>query len=233
MLDILRSIVAIYLPAISSDRPTTAAAMTYFSTTTATTFVYAGQGAQWPGMGVKAYVTNRAFRDTIDRLAADADAQNQCIIKTTAFPPATNNAVSEQLHAIFHDGRVAELSKGPALTAYQIAATNAMRAAGVEPDIVIGFSLGEVAAAYACGALTETEAFALSIARTALALEVAPVGCMAVTSMNSSPGDFVDSRRTVDASGCYIACFNSFSNLTVAGPSASMAKLEALVRLEQ
>eukprot|EP00951_Prasinocladus_malaysianus_P006134 scaffold43409_cov35-Prasinocladus_malaysianus.AAC.1 len=179
----------------------------------AAAFVYSGQGAQWRGMGVTAYAKHQTFRETIDRLAASANSPG----------------VSEKLRGIFRDGAENDLSSGPALTAYQIAMTNTLREAlGIEPRAVVGFSLGEVAAAYAAGALSESEALELSIARTELALLVAPEGSMAV--MNTTPGEFDAMCQEADgATECYVACYNSTRSLTVAGPKAAMARLESLV----
>lgn len=116
-------------------------------------FVFSGQGSQWPGMGVAAHVASPAFRATIARLQA-------------AFP----GEVAAQLDAVFRRGEEAHISSGPALTAFQIAATNALREeGGLEPSVVLGYSIGEVAAAYAAGALSESDTFAISLARTAVA----------------------------------------------------------------
>ncbi|KAJ5521618.1 polyketide synthase [Penicillium freii] len=50
-----------------------------------------------------------------------------------------------------------ELSQ-PLCTAVQIGLVNMFMAAGVEPQAVVGHSSGEIAGAYAAGALTEKEA---------------------------------------------------------------------------
>ena len=97
--------------------------------------MFAGQGAQWLGMGVKAYESSPAFRATIRRLADFFGQQ-----------------ISDQLREVFEVGQHdVALMDGPALTAYQIAATNCLAEAGLSPSAVMGYSLGEVAAAYAAG----------------------------------------------------------------------------------
>ena len=132
-------------------------------------YVFAGQGAQWLGMGVKAYESSPTFRDTIRRLADTFSGQQ----------------ISDQLLEIFEVGQHdVALMDGPALTAYQIAATNCLAEAGLEPSAVMGYSLGEVAAAYAAGYLSEADAFALSVARTEIARDEAPAGSMAVVGMS-------------------------------------------------
>ena len=180
--------------------------------TPAVAFVFSGQGAQWVGMGVEAYSSMPAFRATIDRLMA-------------SFPGDT----AAQLHATFVDGVETPLSEGPALTAYQIAAVNAVKAAGVgAPTHAIGYSIGEIAAAFAASVLTESEAFALSMARTALAASESPAGTMAVTGLTEA-----NYQRAVTALGLrrtYVACFNSPENLTIAGPQDEMVRLRDHLR---
>jgi len=53
----------------------------------------------------------------------------------------------------------------PSITATSLAALAALRAAGLEPDVVAGHSLGEVTAAIAAGAFTPAEGAALVAAR--------------------------------------------------------------------
>lgn len=116
-------------------------------------FVFSGQGAQWQGMGAAAYASSPTFRATIERLRA-------------GFP----GDVAAQLAAVFARGEEAEISSGPALTAFQLAAVNTLREeAGLAASYVMGYSVGEVAAAYAAGALSEADAFAVSLARGAVA----------------------------------------------------------------
>ena len=98
-------------------------------------FVFAGQGAQYPGMGKSLYERSPAARRAFD--AAEA-------------------ALPGTLKLCF-EGPAEELSRTvntqPCLFAMDYACAEAAREAGIEPDCLAGFSLGEVAAAAFGGVL--------------------------------------------------------------------------------
>jgi [acyl-carrier-protein] S-malonyltransferase len=107
-------------------------------------FCFPGQGSVEPGMG---------------REIAEAVAEARAVY---ARGSAASNLDLERL--CFH-GDASELLdtavQQPALVATSLAMLAAIRARGIEPDYVIGHSVGEFAAIAACGSMTDEEAIAL------------------------------------------------------------------------
>ncbi len=110
-------------------------------------FLFAGQGAQYPGMGKSLYETSPAARAVLD--AAEA------------IRPGT-------LAQCF-DGDQETLSQTlntqPCLMAVDYACAMALVEAGIKPDGMAGFSLGEIAALPMAGLLPFVQAFRLVMHR--------------------------------------------------------------------
>lgn len=105
----------------------------------------------------------------------------------------------------------AEFSQ-PLSTAVQIMVVNLLRSWGVNPVAVVGHSSGEIAAAYASGALTLDEAITVAYLRgLAFTKEVAPPGAMAAVGLGR---DIVKPFLT---EGVVIACENSPMSVTLSG----------------
>ncbi|AEV87034.1 polyketide synthase [Actinoplanes sp. SE50] len=115
-------------------------------------FVYPGQGAQWAGMGRELYRDSPVFRDVIDRCAV-------------ALRPHLDEDLLDVFAAGGDDRWMDRLDRlQPVLWATALGLTALWRACGVEPDVVIGHSQGEVVAATVTGALSLDDA-ALVVAR--------------------------------------------------------------------
>ena len=96
-------------------------------------------------------------------------------------------------------------------TAIQIAIANRLQRIGIEPSTVVGHSSGEIAAAYASGSLSLTEALAAAYYRGFVAGVLDLVGGMAAVGLGVSQV----SKYLVD--GVVVACDNSPSNVTLSG----------------
>ena len=112
--------------------------------------VFSGQGAQWPLLGRELLQNNATFRSSIrfmdETLQAMTEDAPQYSIEKELLKPGKKSRLS-----------TAELSQ-PLCTAIQIALVDALKSLTIEPDAVVGHSSGEIAAAYAAGALTAGEA---------------------------------------------------------------------------
>ncbi len=132
-------------------------------------FVCPGQGSQWLGMGRQLFAQVPAFRDVIERC-------------DQAMKPLVAWSLIEQLTAL--ETRLSDIDViQPALCAIEIALAAAWRAWGVEPDAVVGHSMGEVAAACIAGALTLDEAMLIICTRSRLMKRVSGQGAMAVVNL--------------------------------------------------
>jgi len=134
-------------------------------------FVFPGQGGQWLGMGRMLYQNEPAFRAAIDLCEA-------------AFRPFVDWSLVDQLHAGEADSRLAEIDVvQPVLFAVEVALAETWRAWGVEPDAVVGHSMGEAAAAYVSGALSLEDAARVICTRSRLMKRVSGKGGMAVVEL--------------------------------------------------
>lgn len=117
------------------------------------TFVFPGQGSQWPSMGVEAYTRLPEYR-------AEAD---QC---TAAFEAAGAASPLDYLLASAADtDDFSQVQIQGAQFVHGVALARVWLSCGVLPDITVGHSLGEIGAAYVAGAITLPEAVAIVIAR--------------------------------------------------------------------
>ncbi|MEF3115211.1 SDR family NAD(P)-dependent oxidoreductase [Streptomyces chrestomyceticus] len=132
-------------------------------------FVYSGHGSQWAGMCQGLLDTDEAFTAVIDEL--------EPLLRQEAGFSLREVLVSED--TVTGVARVQ-----PTLFAVQVALTAMWRARGVEPAAVIGHSMGEVAAAVACGALSVQDGVRV-ICRRARLLTRVTGGAMAAVQLSA------------------------------------------------
>jgi phthiocerol/phenolphthiocerol synthesis type-I polyketide synthase A len=118
-----------------------------------TVFVFSDQGSQWPGMGRQLLADEPAFAAAIAALEPDFVEQNGFSLRQVLTE-------GEALHG-------AERIQ-PVLVAMQLALAALWRAHGVQPDAVIGHSMGEISAAVVAGALTPAEGLRVVATRSRL-----------------------------------------------------------------
>ena len=135
-------------------------------------FVFPGQGSQWLGMARDLLDESAPFRAAFDEAAAAIAAETGL-----------------DALALLRDGDAAALAPidvmQPLLFAVGVALAAAWRALGVEPDAVIGHSMGEAAAAYVAGALTLADAAAVICRRSRL-MRALSGGAMLVVALGSA-----------------------------------------------
>ncbi|NYT36434.1 SDR family NAD(P)-dependent oxidoreductase [Allopusillimonas soli] len=108
-------------------------------------FVYSGNGSQWEGMGQR-LMGDPVFAQAINEVDA-------------LFSQYAGYSLREELVVACAPERFAHTDAAqPALFALQVGMTHMLRAYGVTPVAVIGHSVGEVAAAWASGALSLEQA---------------------------------------------------------------------------
>ncbi|MCV7195318.1 type I polyketide synthase [Mycobacterium angelicum] len=108
-------------------------------------FVFAGHGWQWPGVGHQLYQRFPAFAAAFDEVADALDAQLRVPLRQVIW-----GTDAELLQS-------AEFTR-PAVFAVEVALATLLREWGVTPEVVLGQSVGEVAAAYIAGVLSLPEA---------------------------------------------------------------------------
>lgn len=125
----------------------------------------------------------------------------------------------------------AELSQ-PLCTALQIALVQLLCVLGVVPTAVVGHSSGEIAAAYAAGALSHESACKVAYWRGQVAGRIKAEGAQpgAMISVNMSESEGLEylrkSNLALGKNEAYIACVNSPRNITLSGPSSIIDRLK-------
>ncbi|KAB7845091.1 SDR family NAD(P)-dependent oxidoreductase [Streptomyces mobaraensis] len=178
-------------------------------------FVYSGNGSQWPGMGADLYAREAVFRDAVDELDARlAPRLGWSVAEALTRPPG-----SWRLEAT-------ECAQ-PLLLAVQLGTTAVLRAHGITPSVVLGHSVGEVAAAHAAGVL-DTEGAARVIAeRSAVQAPTRGAGRMAAVGLSAEEAADVLARY---GDTVVLAGINSPRDVTVAGPAPDLAALGERLR---
>ncbi|KAL5342666.1 hypothetical protein BJX70DRAFT_394501 [Aspergillus crustosus] len=168
------------------------------------TFVLTGQGAQWAGMGKGLMEAFPSARTDIKKL--DEILQSLPDAPIWTLEEELSQSANERLND-------AELSQ-PLCTALQIALVNVLSTWRITPSSVVGHSSGEIAAAYAAGAITAKSAIIVAYYRGKLARLVEGKGAMAAVGLGR------DTATPYLKDGVVIACENSPDSVTLSGDSA-------------
>ncbi|KAI1171055.1 hypothetical protein F4777DRAFT_591503 [Nemania sp. FL0916] len=169
------------------------------------TFIFTGQGAQYVSMGasLRRYPI---FRDTLCQV-------NQ-ILHDLGCSWIVEDALSDA-----HRVGLPEFSQ-PLCTAIQIALVHLLGSFNIRPRVVIGHSSGEIAAAYAAGALSLESAMKVAYFRGKLAAKLGNElpDAMAMLSVSMSENEAnAYLREMCQGNDVQVACVNSPSNCTLSG----------------
>ncbi|WP_375772900.1 SDR family NAD(P)-dependent oxidoreductase [Archangium gephyra] len=170
-------------------------------------FVCPGQGSQWLGMGRELYASEQVFRDAIDACER-------------AMQPHVQWSLVERLHAPEPPTGIDVIQ--PLLFAISVALGTLWRAWGIEPDAVVGHSMGEVAAAHLAGALSLEDAARIICRRSRLMLEVAGRGAMAMVELGAQQ---LEPRLAAHGGALCVAASNSTRSSVVTGEAAAVEQL--------
>lgn len=177
-------------------------------------FVVPGQGAQWTGMAREFFVQEPVFRHAL----ASCDAAARAHVPWS---------IVEQLH--LNEGDPGYLGDRidviqPTLIALAVAYAAWLRSLGIEPDAVVGHSLGEVGAAAIAGVLSLQDAMRIICRRSALMQRTSGQGAMAVVELSAAD---VQARLKGHESAVSVAVSNSPRSTVISGEPASLQAILA------
>jgi len=179
-------------------------------------FIYSGNGSQWEGMGRQLLAENSTFRAAVQAVER-------------YFEKYENFSLEEELKGANGPGRYerTEIAQ-PALFAIQVGVTEMLRFQGVMPAAVAGHSVGEVAAAWASGALTLEQAVEVIYYRSHFQGMTKGQGQMTAVALSEAQmRTLLEEQKLADSVA--IAGINSARGMTLAGPSAALTQLENIL----
>ena len=141
---------------------------------TKTAFLFAGQGAQYLGMGRDLYDHYPIVKETIDQASQVLGYDLRHLIDTE--------------EAKLNQTRYTQ----PAILATSVATYRLLQEKGYQPDMVAGLSLGEYSALVASGALDFEDAVALVAKRGAYMEEAAPAGSGKMVAVLNTPVEVIE-----------------------------------------
>ena len=189
-------------------------------------FVFTGQGTQYYSMGRELIGTDSKFRESL--------VKSDQILKELGAPWSLLAELQHEKEASrINDSKFAQ----PCVTALQIALVELLASVGVRPKTVIGHSSGEVAAAYAAGALSQREALEVSYhrgriseiyGRLSKSQKGASVpGAMLAVGLGEDAANEICS--SVEMGKVKVACINSPLSTTLSGDESGILQLQKIL----
>ena len=176
---------------------------------TTVAFVYTGQASQWPGMGAALYESEPVVRAVLDRCDDMLREERDASLLDVMFgrPGAVGDLDDPQW-------------KQPAIYALECALTALWSSLGIRPDVVLGHSLGEIAAAHTAGVFDLENGLRLAAVRGALVGALPGEGAMAaVFAPASRVAEMLDEHNAAGSGvGLCIAADNG-AHQVISGPA--------------
>jgi len=181
---------------------------------TKTAFLFAGQGAQYLGMGRDLYDRYPIVKETIDQASQVLGYDLRDLI--------------DKEETKLNQTRYTQ----PAILATSVAIYRLLKEKGYQPDMVAGLSLGEYSALVASGALDFEEAVALVAKRGAYMEEAAPAGSGKMVAVLNTPVEVIEEAcETASKVGVVTpANYNTPSQIVIGGEVAAVDRAVELLQ---
>lgn len=183
--------------------------------------LFTGQGAQYPAMAAELYESQSAFRAVIDRCDEAVRGRDGW---TFAEKPLVTLLTGGAGAPDIGNTRYTQ----PALFAFETAMAALLKSWGLTPAMMIGHSIGEIAAAASAGMFTIEDGFCLAVERGQL-MAALPSGAMAA--VEAPPGELESAINELP--GVEIAAINGPAKYTISGPEDAVdSAIEAFAARE-
>jgi len=172
-------------------------------------WLFSGQGVQFSGMGRDLYHIDKAFRNAFDECAEYLKALIDIPLQHLVFDDTHKLRLDETRYS------------QPAIFSFEYAASKMWHCRGVHPTIVIGHSIGEYAAAVACGIMDIRIALTLVCKRGQLMDDLCESGTMAAVTASS-----IEVRRIIaENPEVTIASVNGPTSTVISGRQQAVTKI--------
>ena len=176
-------------------------------------FAYTGQASQWVGMGETLYRSEPVARAVLDRCDAllREDRGGASLLDVMFGQPGATDDLDDPMW------------KQPAIYALECALTALWSSLGVRPDVLMGHSLGEIAAAHTAGVFSLEEGLRFAAARGSLIGALPGEGAMAAVFSPPSrvAAALEEHNAATEGPGLSIAADNG-AHQVVSGPAAAI-----------
>ncbi|TEY79898.1 hypothetical protein BOTCAL_0040g00130 [Botryotinia calthae] len=183
-------------------------------------FVFTGQGAQWFGMARELLRVNSLF--------AQSMAESSMVLRALgASWNLVDELLAEKVDSRINESEIAQ----PASTALQIALIDLLSSFNVTPQVVLGHSSGEIAAAYSAGFISRREALKISYYRSFIGNRckklIRSKGAMLSVALGEE--QVLPLISHTQKGVVSLACVNSPSSTTLSGDEEAIIEIQTML----
>ncbi|KAL7788075.1 putative polyketide synthase [Trichoderma afarasin] len=181
-------------------------------------FTFTGQGSQYGGMGKQLFATSPRFRRTVESLHE--------ICKWHEFPSFINLIASGEVSI----ERYSSVQTQLAIIVLEIALADLWKSWDIEPDLVVGYSLGEYAALHVAGVFSVHDVLYLVGRRAMLIQEKCSPATHAMLAIQASE-QYVE-EKIFSYPSCEISCKGAPKSTVVSGSVDDIVNLQSQLKAE-
>lgn len=177
-------------------------------------YVFTGMGPQWFAMGQELYQKSEIFRNVVQ----ECDKEFSKYLKWSFI----EEFLADEEHSHIADTEYAQ----PLTFALQVGLCRVWESMGVKPDVIIGHSVGEVAALYVAGVYNLSDAVKISYYRSFLQQKLTGKGGMLAVGLGELEAAQMLEGKETKAS---VAAINSNTSVTLSGEIECLQEISEIL----
>lgn len=183
-----------------------------------TAFVFNGMGSQWQGMGEELLRREPVFREAVEKVDG--------VFQLLAGWSIVDRLNDDEFRTRINEAEVTQ----PCIFAVQVGLAALWRSRGIEPDFIVGHSVGEAAASFVAGVLSLEDATRVIYHRSRLQHTLRGQGRMLALGL---PAELAESILRRFHGSVSIAAINSPSSVTLSGDADALSELHQEMEAQQ